>query len=747
MNPEQLKICKATSGAVLVLGGAGSGKSKLIAHHIGHLLLDKKVLPEQLLVLTSSNRGARDMKTRLGKNLPYMGNLPNICAKILREQATALETGTPLLLVDYLERLQIIRTILQQLKLENLDPQTVDAEIVWAKRNGLDAVKYPNKSTLEQAKKIAQVYAQYEKTLQDKKRYDAEDMLKLCLDLFKKQPKVLKIYQDRFTHILVDEYNELPLVYGQWLDLISVKNKNIFATADPNAPADPLQSSGSKNIQQFIKDFKLAKVFTLEQNYRSNQNIMSMFNALLQKNKKPSEIKIWGNADKGDPVFHFHALDPADEARFIADEIETNRLENRSLKSHNNYAIVYRSPEQIQTISEVFVKRGVPLKRPGQDSFYFQEEVRDVMNYLKVLANPYDDQALVSILNKPERGIDGDAVEVLKEQAEAEALPLFEVIAKPKKISKEALDGLTQLKKQLDKISKLKESHLDDLIETILVETGYRKMLKLEKAEQDKLNVEKNKNKVEPINFTGKKLSKKESKKLASQNHKLDNLENLKTVARQKRVPLQDFIHHVALMSPLDLLSPLTDEVNLLHYSEIKGLEFGVIFITAFEQGLLPRPTETDKELEEERAWLYTAMSRARLRLYLSSVYKRKIGNEIQYNKISSFYKEMPYTRIANFVSESLDDTALASIKEEKIPFSVRGVLGNMNVAPPPPPQVLETYHIGDTVEHTVFGRGKVLKVEGSELDLLLDVKFPSQPDIKSLMARYSPIVKKEKKI
>jgi DNA helicase-2/ATP-dependent DNA helicase PcrA len=717
LNLEQQKIIKQIKGPVLVLSGTGTGRSKLIAHRVAYLLTDRNLNPLNILTLLPHNKSTAEMRARIGKTLPWLGSYETICAKILRTHIHELGMGhnTHFKIASEAESIQMIKDLLGEQKKEEhpLEARAVFYEIRAAKHKGLTSDLYKKAAKSNHEKKIVKIYSDYTSQLKALGLFDYADLILLTVQLFKKLPKIHKEYQNQFEHILVDEYEDLTPLQYQLVKLFYGKNTSIFAVADNDQQIATSYAGSLKPLQSFEKDFKGAKTFTLEQNFRSSQTILDIANMAISRIPKRKEKRLWSMNGKGEIAIHYHAFDEEDEVRFVVDEIETNRLESRTFKNLNSYAVLYRTPKQAQLIESFFQKRNIVYKTIGKLSFYQKPEIQDLLKYLRVVANPADNEAVLKLINIPPRGIPDAMINQIRDKAEKEDQTVFEYFKNVKKLNDKIAAATKEFRKFLDKIEKYKDLSIDDIVLKVIEDSGYAKWLRKEKNPENKA--------------------------------KMESLKELAARAKTKRLDIPGFLHSIALMRDVDHLDDQGDAVTVVSINDVKGLEFPIIFLLGLEEGLLPRLPDANAkngdlsvDLDEERRLFYVAVSRAKSRLYLS--------NSSRHNEISRFIKEAPRRSLATFVSERLTDEDLAKFKEEKIPFMVRGVLGNLAVEEAIPEKVLETYRPGDVIEHEIWGRGKVIKSTGSELDLTLEAKFPGQGDAKIIMVRYAPIKKIEKK-
>ncbi len=717
LNLEQQKIIKQIKGPVLVLSGTGTGRSKLIAHRVAYLLTDRNLNPLNILTLLPHNKSTAEMRARIGKTLPWLGSYETICAKILRTHIHELGMGynSHFKIASENDSIQIIRDLLGEQKKEEhpLVDREVFNEIRAAKHNSLTADLYKKSAKTNHEKKVSKIYSEYTANLKALGLLDYADLMQLTIQLFKKLPKIHKEYQTQFEHVLVDEYEDLTPLQYQLIKLFCNKNANIFAVADNDQQIATASAGSLKPLQNFEKDFKGAKIFTLEQNFRSSQTILDIANMAISQIPKRKEKRLWSMNGKGEIAIHYHAFDEEDEVRFVVDEIETNRLESRTYKNLNSYAVLYRTPAQAQLIESFFQKRNIPYKTIGKPSFYQKPEVQDLLKYLQVIANPSDNEAVLKLINIPPRGVAEGMINQIRDKAEKEDQSVFDYLKNVKKLNDKIAAVTKEFRKFLDKIEKYKDLSIDDIILKVIEDSGYAKWLRKEKNPENKA--------------------------------KMESLKELAARAKTKRLDIPGFLHSIALMRDVDHLDDQGDAVTVISMYDIKGLEFPIVFILGLEEGNLPKLPDANSKngsktvnLDEERRLFYVGVSRAKSRLYLSNSSRNK--------DISRFIKEAPRRSLATFVSERLTDEDLAKFKEEKIPFMVRGVLGNLAVEEAIPEKVLETYRPGDIVEHEIWGRGKVIKSTGSELDLTLEAKFPGQGEAKIIMVRYAPIKKIEKK-
>lgn len=608
LNPAQREAVITTEGPVLILAGAGSGKTKALTHRIAYLIEEKKVSPHNILAVTFTNKAAGEMVERIhklltvhsspltdfgqrlsvnGKLLPWMGTFHAICAKILRREIHNLDYTHSFTIYDQDESLTAVKHAMDELDIDKkqYSPKTIQNFISGAKNEMIGPKEYQKYARGYFGETVQRVYERYQKSLKEANALDFDDLLIKTVELFEKFPDILARYQDLFRYILIDEYQDTNHVQYRLVNLLALRHQNICVVGDDFQAIYGFRGANFKNILDFEKDYPKACVIKMEQNYRSTKNIIAAAQKVIEKNMLRSEKELWTENPDGAPA-------TISEARNELEEVEFVRLEIDALKnfySMNDFVVLYRTNAQSRVLEEVFLQHRLPYRLIGALRFYERREIKDILAYLKLLVNPNDKVSLKRVINTPPRGIGKVTADAMN--------PENPKIAK-------FFDLIEFLRTESKKLK------LDELIDLIVRETGYKNYI-LDGTEEGE--------------------------------QRLENINELKSVA-QKSESLEEFLENVALASDLDNLDRSAEAVTLMTLHNAKGLEFPVVFIVGMEEGLFPHNNSLmdPSELEEERRLCYVGMTRARERLYLTYAQSRLLYGSLQMNAPSRFLSEIP---------------------------------------------------------------------------------------------------------
>lgn len=636
LNDKQIEAVTTTEGPVLILAGAGSGKTKALTHRIAYLISEKKVHPENILAVTFTNKAAEEMKARIEKifenpkheirnpknilnsknqidvlkqnvsnfgirnsnlgnfQLPWMGTFHSICCKILRREIHNLDYRRTFIIYDEEESLAVIKNSMERLNIDKkqYNPKTIKNFISGAKNEMLSPKAYARYSRGHFGEIVTRVYEEYQKELKEANALDFDDLLLKTVELFENSSasgsQVLECWQNLFRYILIDEYQDTNTVQYQLVKLLSKKHQNICVVGDDFQSIYGFRGANFRNILDFEKDYPNAKVIKMEQNYRSTKNIITAAQKIIEHNTMRSEKELWTENETGTPAGIYEAQNEIDEVEFIISEIEAYQAFN----PYSDFVILYRTNAQSRIVEEVFLQHKIPYRLIGALRFYDRREIKDILAYLKLIANPHDNVSLRRIINVPPRGIGQVSQRALRQQADKNQ----------KIINFEAM--IEELRKLSSKFK------VEELIDEILIKTSYKNYI-LDGTEEGEMRWE--------------------------------NIEELKSVA-QKSENLEEFLENVSLVSDIDALDRQAEAVTLMTLHNAKGLEFPAVFMIGMEEGLFPHSNSMfdPSELEEERRLCYVGMTRAQKRLYLSYARSRMLYGAIQANMPSRFIGEIP---------------------------------------------------------------------------------------------------------
>ena len=603
LNPEQHRAASHVDGPVLILAGAGSGKTKTLTHRIAHLV-ERGVKPHNILAVTFTNKAAGEMRERLlqlvnaegrGLSFPWMGTFHSVCVKILRRDIGHLGYEPGFTIYDSADSLNLVKQALTEFGIDpkSTNPRTIQHFISGAKNEQLGPVAYSNQAEGYVMEIAAKVYTHYQAALKAANAVDFDDLLGLTVRLFQEHPEVLKDYRSRFEHIMIDEYQDTNQVQYLFVKLLGTHG-NICVVGDDYQAIYGWRGANFKNILNFERDWPNTTVIKLEQNYRSTQSILDASDAVIKHNAQRTDKSLWTDRGQGSPVAIYEALDAYDEADFIITEIMSLRREFPKL---NEFAVLYRTNAQSRLLEELFLKRELPYRLVGAVQFYQRKEIKDVLSYLRSIANPSDLLSFERAAGSPSRGIGKktlDKVRVLGLEAAAEQdIKIRKFVA------------------LLQEFRSFSTTHsVNDLIEEVAVRSGYRDFL-LDGSEEGE--------------------------------GRWENVKELKSVG-EGYINLTEFLEATSLVADTDSYDPAHDAVTLMTLHNAKGLEFPVVFVVGMEESIFPhsRALTDPAQMEEERRLCYVGMTRAKDRLYLLHANSRVLYGGIQANMASRFLGEIP---------------------------------------------------------------------------------------------------------
>ena len=688
LNEKQREAVMHVDGPCLVIAGAGSGKTKVLTTRIANLI-DQGIPSYNILAITFTNKAAKEMRERLEKIVPnnnaFVGTFHSLGVRIIRENASLLGLDRTFSIVDSDDVLSIIKKILKD---NGYDPKLNSPSYI---RNKISTIKNElltndeiERLFIQPQDKIAkQVYYEYQDVLRKNNSVDFDDLLRLPVKLFIENKDILESYQDKFKYILIDEYQDTNEVQYKLSKLLAKKYKNIFIVGDPDQSIYMFRGANFRNILNFEKDYKEAKVIPLEENYRSTKYILDTANSVIKNNKERKEKNLWSNNGDGTKVSYLRAYDGKHEIQLVLDEIK--KLKEQGYES-KDFGVLYRTNAQARLVEEMFLKSNEPYKVVGSYYFYSRKEIKDLICYLRLILNNDDEISLRRVINIPKRGIGDATIKKLEEEAKEQNTSIFQVISKGKELTfKELIREITQESEDIS---------LTDLIDLILDKTGMRKELEDDKSLENEL--------------------------------RLDNLEEFKSITKtfEERTgseSLADFLEEISLIADVTEHKENDDVVTLMTIHSAKGLEFKVVFLIGMEDGIFPHQNSFTEEdgLEEERRLCYVGITRAKERLYISNAKRRMLYGKDVINPPSRFIKEID--------SELLDIKNNNMFEEEKIN---KEELYNDK-------EDVE-FQAGDVIMHLVYGRGVIVEVKGD----FITVAFAKNFGIKKLMKTHKSIKK-----
>jgi DNA helicase-2/ATP-dependent DNA helicase PcrA len=734
LNPAQREAVETTEGPLLVLAGAGSGKTRVLTSRIAYLIGVLGIPADQILAVTFTNKAAGEMKERVEKLLGpaardiSIGTFHSIGVRILRRDIGHLARSRGFVIYDDADSIGVIKDVL---KVEGMDPKVHDPRrIRWQidqwKNAGLLPPAAASRAKDLDEELIATLYAKYQRKLADAEALDFGDLLLLTAELFRSHPRVLEYYRQKYSYVLVDEYQDTNGVQYGLIGQLAAGHRNLCVVGDPDQSIYAWRGADIRNILDFEQDYTDAKVIKLEQNYRSTQPILSGASAVIANNTDRKEKELFTDQEGGSPIRFYEAEDDREEAQFvIRNLLNANRSEDIPFK---HIAILYRTNAQSRSFEEELLKYDVPYTIVGGQRFYDRAEIKDIMSYLRLLVNPKDDQALRRIVNKPTRGIGKASFEKVEGLAIARGLPLFEAmrVAVDTNLVGRTTGKMAAFLDMMDAFASspagglsvggtLDGLSLDDMIARVMDGTGYIRALEKEDTPEAETRLD----------------NLRELLSSARDFHTMNEEE----LAEEDRSELELYLDQVALISDLDSYEDRDDRVSLMTVHSAKGLEFPIVFLVGMEERIFPHASSIRDEsgLEEERRLCYVAMTRAMEHLFLTCAGERFRYGDRTYQTPSRFLQEIPDELIETLGTASRSARARAGVSstsrggDSRFDYSY----GQDEVGEG------EGVAIGTRVRHPVFGRGEVLAVLGTDLNQKLKIKF-ERAGMKTVMVRYA---------
>lgn len=685
LNEMQIKAVKHKDGPLLILAGAGSGKTKVLTTRIAYLINNYNINPGNILAITFTNKAAGELKERISKLIGKTDLLAttfhSFGLKILRENYEKLGFTSSINIMDSDDSLTLIKKILKDLNLDSkmFSPYMIRNKISNNKSEFITPEDYSKFCYSEQDDVILKVYTKYQEILFKNNSVDFDDLLILPIKLFLNNEDVLEYYRDKYKYILIDEYQDTNHAQYLLTKMIASKHKNICVVGDSDQSIYAFRGANYRNILNFEKDYKNAVTIVLEQNYRSTKNILNAANSVIKNNDLRKEKNLWSDKEDGDKVIYYKAEDEIDEVNYSIREIKKLLDNNVELK---DIAILYRTNAQSRVFENELLKQNIPFRIIGSFYFYQRKEIKDLLAYLKLLHNNKDDISLLRVINEPKRGIGLKTLEELQTKANMYNVSLYEAIT----------DGKTlEFKNIIEELTKrVEDMTLTEFIDLVLDKTGMRKALENEKTLEADI--------------------------------RLENLEEFKSVTKTYEekvglVSLEDFLMEVSLVSDIEEYKDDPNRLTLMTVHQVKGLEFPYVFITGLEEGMFPhKNAETRDEIEEERRLMYVAITRAKQKLYLTSTKKRTIYGEDRICTVSRFINE-----IDKDLLDKVNNDKKLVVKREKNLYETN-----------------QEYNYGDKIEHDTYGIGIVIEVTNS----LITVAFSNKYGIKKLLKNHKSIKK-----
>lgn len=722
MNAEQSEAVRTTEGPLLIMAGAGSGKTRVLTHRIAYLLDEKDVSPYNILAITFTNKAAKEMKARVEQlvgeeaQVIWMSTFHSMCVRILRRDADRIGIERNFTIIDPTDQKSVIKDVLKN---ENIDSKRFEPRMfIGAISNLKNELKTPEDAQKEandyHSQMVATVYKGYQRQLSRNEALDFDDLIMTTINLFERVPEALEYYQNKFQYIHVDEYQDTNKAQYTLIKLLANKFKNLCVVGDSDQSIYGWRGADIQNILSFEEDYPDAKTIFLEQNYRSTKTILNAANEVIKNNTERMPKGLWTANTGGDKINYYEATTERDEAEYVVREIMKHQ---RNGKKYSDMAILYRTNAQSRVLEETFMKSNIPYTMVGGQKFYDRKEIKDLLSYLRVIANSNDDISLQRIINVPKRGVGPSSVEKIQTYAVQNNISMFDALGEvdfiglSKKVTQECI-AFYEMIQNLIKEQEFLE--ISEIVEEVLVKSGYRDMLDREQTLESR--------------------------------SRLENLDEFMSVPKdyEENTPLEEqslinFLTDLSLVADIDE-ADTESGVTLMTMHSAKGLEFPIVFIMGMEESLFPHiraiKSDDDHEMEEERRICYVAITRAEETLYITNATTRMLFGRSQSNMPSRFLKEIPEDLMESHSGSKRQTIQPKAKPTQKRGFSKRTTSSKKQVTS-------SDWKVGDKVTHKAWGEGMVSNVNEKNGSVELDIIFKSEGP-KRLLAQFAPIEKKE---
>ncbi len=692
LNKEQKEAVLYNDGPLLIIAGAGAGKTKTLTTKIAYLIEEEKVSPYSILAITFTNKAAKEMKDRIylqigseAKKLT-VSTFHSFGLKILRDNYERLGYDRNFVIMDSDDSLTVVKKIIKDMGYDPkiYNPKAIRNKISSCKNERISPEQYERYAVSDYERVIKEVYEKYELKLHRNNSVDFDDLLLLPIELFKKNPDILKRYQDLYQYILIDEYQDTNEAQYILTKLLSEKNGHITCVGDDSQSIYSFRGANYKNILNFERDYPNAKIILLEENYRSTSTILDAANQVIKNNKQRKDKNLWTSRGVGEKIKYYRAYSEKDEAVYVVNKIKKLVEEG---ESYQDIAVLYRTNAQSRVMEEEMLKENLPYRVIGSFYFYSRKEIKDLIAYLRLIHNSKDNVSLLRVINTPKRGIGLKTIDNLTEIADREGISMYEAITSGKEL---------EFKNLIERLKEVSENlTLTELIDKVLDASGMKQELESEKSLESEI--------------------------------RLENLEEFKSITksfeeREGLVSLEEFLLEISLISDVEEYKEDDNRVSLMTVHSVKGLEFKHVFVIGLEEGIFPHMNSLmeSSDVEEERRLMYVAITRAKDDLHLVNARRRTLFGKEQVNPVSRFLSE-----INKDLLESNDEE---EVKKEEKPIEVGEMFREEEV----------DYQVGDLVYHETFGTGKVVEVTNT----LVSVAFKHPHGIKKLMKNHKKLSK-----
>ena len=692
LNDKQKEAVLYNDGPLLIIAGAGAGKTKTLTTKIAYLIEECGASPYSILAITFTNKAAKEMKDRLfltlGSDVKKLtvSTFHSFGLKLLRENFERLGYDRNFVIMDSDDSLTVVKKIIKDMGYDPkiYNPKAIRNKISSCKNERISPEQYDRFAVSDYEKVIQEVYKKYEDKLYKNNSVDFDDLLLLPIKLFQKYPDVLERYQDLYQYILIDEYQDTNEAQYILTKLLSEKNRHITCVGDDSQSIYSFRGANYKNILNFEKDYKDAKVILLEQNYRSTSTILNAANNVIKNNKQRKDKNLWTARGIGDKIQYYRAYNEKDETDFVVNQIK--KLVQKGIQ-YQDIAVLYRTNAQSRVIEEAMLQENLPYRVIGSFYFYSRKEIKDLIAYLRLIHNSKDNVSLLRVINTPKRGIGLKTIENLTEKADKEGISIYEAIDSGKEL---------EFKNLIERLKEVSENlTLTELIEKVLDASGMRQELESEGSLESEV--------------------------------RLENLEEFKSITktfeeREGLVSLEEFLLEISLVSDVEEYKDDPNRISLMTVHSVKGLEFNHVFVIGLEEGIFPHMNSLmeSSDVEEERRLMYVAITRAKDNLYLVNARRRMLFGKEQINPISRFISEIP--------KEYMETNEVEETPKEEEKLEVGEMFREEDI----------DYQVGDFVYHETFGTGRVTEVTNT----LVTVAFKHPHGIKKLMKNHKKLSK-----
>ncbi|QAS52124.1 DNA helicase PcrA [Halobacillus litoralis] len=732
LNEEQRNAVTHTEGPLLIMAGAGSGKTRVLTHRIAYLLSEKDIAPRNILAITFTNKAAREMKERVeslvgkeGEKI-WMSTFHSMCVRILRRDIDRIGYDRNFSILDSSDQLSVIKQVLKDINLDpkKWDPRAMLGAISNSKNELMTAEDYAKDAGNMHEEQIAEIYKGYQKKLRKNQSLDFDDLIMQTLRLFDEVPEVLESYQRRFQYIHVDEYQDTNHAQYQLVKHLASRYQNLCVVGDSDQSIYAWRGADIQNILNFENDYPKARTILLERNYRSTELILNAANNVIDNNSGRKPKHLWTDNKGGEKIHYHQAGTEREEALFVTDKIED--MVRQGKFRYQDASILYRTNAQSRTIEETFVKAGIPYQMVGGTKFYDRKEIKDLLAYLRLISNPNDDLSFLRVVNEPKRGVGKTSMDKMMAYAADHDISLYEAAAEVDfvGVSAKAAKAIMSFRKMIQNWTQQQEFlSATDMVQDVIDKTGYEEMLLNEKS-------------------------------IEAQS-RLENIEEFKSVTKNFEENAEDktliaFLTDLALIADIDSMNddPDSDDtVTLMTLHSAKGLEFPVVFLIGMEENVFPhsRALMEEEEMEEERRLAYVGITRAEKELFISHAKMRTLYGRTNMNPISRFINEIPEDLVEG--KEEKEELPFFNKKPERTPFDAKPQAAPKKRAAKKPESGSTGgekigWQPGDKAKHKKWGEGTVVKVQGEGDGMELDIAFPAPTGIKRLLARFAPITK-----